>query len=239
MFVGIGGKVGHARNAVMRERTAQFFLGNVGVCHSLYHVRTGNEHVRRVLHHDVEICDRGAIDSATRAGTHDATNLRHDAARQSVAQKDICVATQTYHAFLNASAAGIIQANNGYAYLHRQVENFANFFGMSFREGTAEDGKVLRKHNHPTAIDETVTRDDAVAGIELLFQTKVLRAMDDELVKLFKAVLVKQKLHALPRGHFVGSVLLLNSLDTATRFRLQRALPQEFKLGPGLPGLLL
>src|SRR6266545_1279939 len=239
MFVGIGSKVGRARNAIVRERTAQFFLGNVGVCHSLYHVRTGNEHVRRVLHHDVEVGDRGAIDSATRAGTHDATNLRDDAARQSVAQKDIGVATQTYHPFLNASAAGIIQTNNGYAYFHRQVENFANFFGMCFRERTAKDGKVLSKHNHPAALDETVTRDDAIAGIELLFQTKVLRAMDDELVKLFKAVLVKEKLQALTRGHFVGSMLLVNSLDAATSFRLQRALAQEFKPGLGLPGLLL
>src|SRR6266545_3736586 len=220
MFVGIGGKVGHARNAVMRERTAQFFLGNVGVCHSLYHVRTGDEHIRRVLDHDVEVCDRGAVNSASRAGPHDATNLRNDAACQRVAQKDISVATQTDHAFLNTGAAGIIQTNDGYAYLHRQVENFANFFGMSFGKGTAEDGEVLSKHNHATAIDETITGDDAIAGKELLFKTEVLRAMDNELVKLFKAVLIKQKLHPFAGCHFIGGMLLLNSLDTATRFRL-------------------
>src|SRR6266498_4664669 len=137
-----------------------------------------------------------------------------------------------------ASGVGPHHSYNMYAYLHRQVENFANFFGMSFRKGTAEDGKVLRKYNHPTAIDETVTGDDAVAGIELLIQTKVLRAMDDELVKLFKAVLIKQKLHAFARCHFVGSMLLLNSFDAATGFRLPRALAQEFKLRLGLPGLL-
>ena len=76
--------------------------------HGLDHVRAGDEHVRRILHHDVEVGDGRTVHRAARARPHDATDLRHHAAGQSVTQKNVCIAAQTDDAFLYARAAGII-----------------------------------------------------------------------------------------------------------------------------------
>ena len=89
-------------------------------------------------------------------------------------------------------AAGIVQPDNRHANLHRQVENFANFFRVSFGEGTAKDREVLSKDRNATAVDQTIAGNDAIAGIELLVKAKVARAVHDQLVKLFKAVLISR-----------------------------------------------
>jgi hypothetical protein len=128
MLVGVGRKVRYARNAVVRERTAEFFLGNVGVGHGLDNVGTSDEHVRRVLHHHVEVRDRGTVNRAAGARAHDATDLRDYAARQGVTQKDVGITAEANHAFLDAGAARVVQTNNRNADLHRQVEHFADFF---------------------------------------------------------------------------------------------------------------
>src|SRR5512132_1426640 len=239
MFIGVGGEVGHPRNAIVCECAAQFLLGDIGMCHGLNHVRTGDEHVRRILDHDIEVGDRRAVYGAAGAWTHDAADLRHNSARQRVAQKDVGVAAETDHTLLNASATGIVQANHGNANFHRQIENFAYFFGVRLREGTAEDSEVLSKDNHAPPIDQPVTRDDTIAWIELLFKTKVVRAVYYQLVKLFKAVLIKQKLDALARGHLVGCMLLLDACRPATRFGLQRTFAQELEFRFRLLRLLL
>src|SRR4051812_39576487 len=101
--------------------------------YGLDHVWSSDEHVRRVLHHDVEIRDRRTVNSAARAWSHDATDLRHDAARQSVAQKDIGVTAKTHDAFLNARAARIVETDDRRAHLHREVHNLADLLGVRLR----------------------------------------------------------------------------------------------------------
>src|ERR1051326_8418485 len=97
----------------MRRGAAELFLRHVLVRHSLDDVRTGDEHVRGVLDHYVEVGDRRTVDGAARAWAHDATNLRNNSGSQRVAQKNIGVSTEADDAFLNARAARIIQANDG------------------------------------------------------------------------------------------------------------------------------
>src|SRR5258705_4240868 len=206
--------------------------------HGLDHVRSGNEHIRRVLDHDVEVSDRRTVDCTAGAWAHDATNLRHDSARQGVAQENVGVTSQTHHAFLNARAARIVQADNRNADLHRQVKNFADFFCVGFREGTTEDSEILGKHNHAPPVYQTIAGNHTITGIELLVETEVLRTMHHEFAKLFKAVLVQQEVDPLARGHLIGRMLLLHALGSATLFRLQRTFSQNFEFGFGLLWLL-
>src|SRR5439155_10321994 len=126
-----------------RRRSTELFFSHVFVRHGLDHVRAGDEHVGRVLDHDIEISDRRAIDCAARTRPHDATDLRHDTAGERVAQKDVRVTAETENAFLYARAAGIVQPDNWRADLHRQVHYLANFFRVRFRKGTAKDREVL------------------------------------------------------------------------------------------------
>src|ERR1043165_7313284 len=173
-----------ARYTVVCDRAAQLFLRHFLVRHGLDHVRTSDEHVRRVFDHDVEVSDRGTVNRAPRTWSHNATDLRHHSARKRVAQKDVGVTAETDHTFLNARAARIIQTNDRRAYFHREVHHFANLLGVSLGKGTTKHREVLREHEHVAAVDQTVTGDHAVAGIELLVESEVFRTMDHEAIEL-------------------------------------------------------
>ena len=91
-----------------------------------------------------------------------------DARGQRVAQEDVGVAAERHHAFLNARAAGVVQADDRRAQLQRQVHDLDDLGGVGFRQRSAEDGEVLGEGEHLTAVDEAVAGDDAVAGNDLL-----------------------------------------------------------------------
>ena len=61
-------------NTVVCNRSTQRLFRHFLVRHGLDHVRSGNEHVRRVFNHDVEVSDGRTVDSAPRAWSHDATD---------------------------------------------------------------------------------------------------------------------------------------------------------------------
>src|SRR5215204_1261123 len=94
----------YARNAVMCDCAAQLLLGYFFVRDRLNNVWPGDEHVRRVFDHHIEVGDRRAIHSSSGARSHDAANLRHHSARQCVTEKNISVTSKTDHAFLNSSS---------------------------------------------------------------------------------------------------------------------------------------
>ena len=128
-----GGKVRHAAGGVVRHRAAQVVLGDVFMRNGLDDVRAGDEHVGRIARHENKIGDRRRIHSAARAGPHDRADLRNHAAGQRISQKNIGVTRQRHHAFLDARAARIVEANHGRAVAHRQVHDLADFQGIGFR----------------------------------------------------------------------------------------------------------
>src|SRR5215217_9238283 len=99
----------NTRNAVVRNGSSECLLRDFLVRDGLDHVWPGNEHVRRVFDHDVEIRDRGTVNGAACTGTHDATDLRHHTARERVAKKNVRVPTETDNALLNTRAARVVQ----------------------------------------------------------------------------------------------------------------------------------
>ena len=111
----------------------------------LMHVRAGHEHVARALDHDGEVGDRRRVHGAAGARPHDRGDLRHDAGRQRVAQEDVGVAAERQHAFLNARAARVVQADDRRAHLHRQIHDLDDLRGVGLGERSAEDGEVLRE----------------------------------------------------------------------------------------------
>ncbi len=215
-----------SRNTVVRNSTAEFFLRDFLMRHCLDHVRSGDEHVRRVFDHDVEVSDRGTVNGAARARSHDATDLRDHAARECVAQKDVSITTETNNAFLNTRAARIIQTDNRRADLHREVHNLANLFRVSLGKGTAKHSEVLRQDEHVTGINQAVTSNHPIAGIDLLVKSEISRAMDHELVKLFERTVIQQELDAFASRHLSRVMLLLHTSVATACLRLNAALPQ-------------
>jgi hypothetical protein len=128
----------------VRDRAAQFLLRDDFVGHRLDHVRAGHEHVRAVLHHEDEVGHRRRIDRAARAGPHDQADLRDHARGVDVALEDLGIAGQRVDAFLDARAAGIVEADHRRADLHRHVHDLADLLRVAFRHRAAEHGEVLR-----------------------------------------------------------------------------------------------
>src|SRR6267142_1868365 len=208
-----------ARFSIVRRRSAELFFGHIFVRYGLDHVRAGDEHVGRVLDHDIEVGDRRTVNGAARARAHDAADLRHDAAGQSVAQKNIRVPAEADYAFLYARATGIIQPDDRRADFHGEIHHLTNLFRVCFGKGTTKDSAVLGKDKDLAAIDQSMAGDDAVAGIDLLVHPEILRTMLDQLVELLKRSFVEQELDSLARSHLAVGVLLLDAHGATACFR--------------------
>src|SRR5205814_341350 len=162
---------------------------------------------------------------------HDAADLWHNAACQSIAKKDICITAKTYHALLNARAAGIIQADNWRTDLHCEIHDFADLFRVRFGKGAAKDCEVLGEDKDFPAVDQAVTGHDSIAGINLIFQSKIMRTMLNQSVKLLKCSFIEEKIDAFTRRHLSRGVLLLNARGAAAGLGLLLAVAQLFEFG--------
>ena len=211
----LDGEMRDAALLVVRHRAAELFLGDVLVRHRLDHVGAGDEHVARLLHHDDEVGDRRRVDGAAGAGAHDRGDLRHHARGERVAEEDVGVAAERDDAFLDARAAGVVQADDRRAVAHRHVHHLADLGGVGFRQRAAEHGEVLREGVDHAAVDAAVAADHAVAGDDLLLHPEVLAAVGDELVHFLERARIEQARHALARGQLACVVLLLEPLFAA------------------------
>src|SRR5215213_3978947 len=118
-------------NAVVSNRSSECLLRDFLVGDGLDHVWSGNEHVRRVFDHDIEIGDRRTVNGAARTRTHDATDLGHHTARERVAKKNVRIATETDDTLLDTRAARVVQTDDRRADLHREIHHLADLFRVS------------------------------------------------------------------------------------------------------------
>src|SRR6185437_9626405 len=122
------------------------------------------------------------------------------------------------HAFLNARAAGIVQANHGRARAHRELHDFGDFSGVRFGKRAAEDGEVLRENVGQTAVDTSKAANEAVAGRALLGHAEIGAMVLDEFVELLEGVFVEEQFDALARAELSFFVLALAAFGAAACF---------------------
>ena len=134
------------------------------------------------------------------------------------AEKDVGISGQRSHAFLNARASGVVQANHGCAHFCGEIHNLDDLSRIRFGKRAAEDGEVLREDIDEPAFDAAVAGDEAVAVRFLLGHAEVGAAVGDEFVGLFEGAFVEQELDALPRRHFAFLVLALAALRASSVF---------------------
>ena len=158
-----GDEMSDAAFFVVGHGAAELLLGDFLMRDGFDDVGAGHEHVRSFAGHENKIGDGRRIDRAARARAHDGADLRDDAAGQSVAQKNVGVAGERSDAFLNARAAGIVQADQRSAGAHGEIHNFADFSGVGFGERAAEHREILRENVDEAAVDAAKTGDEAVA----------------------------------------------------------------------------
>ena len=96
-------------------------------------------------------------------GPENGGDLRHDARGERVAEEDVGVAAQRDDAFLDARAAGVVEADHRRAVAHREIHHLADLLGERLGERAAEHGEVLREDVDEPSVDAAVAGDDAVA----------------------------------------------------------------------------
>ena len=166
---------------------------------ALHDVRPGDEHVARPLDHDREVRDGRRVHRAAGARSEDHGDLRHDARRQDVAQEDLRVAAQRGDALLDPRTAGIVEADDRRADLHRQVHDLADLLGVRLRERAAEDREVLAEDEDQPPVDRAVAGDDAIAEDALPVEAELRGPVGDERVELDEGPGVEQEVEALAR----------------------------------------
>jgi hypothetical protein len=137
--------------------------------------------------------------------------LRDHAGRDDVALEHLAVAAERRHAFLDAGAAGIEQADDGRACLHRHVLDLDDLLRVRLGQRAAEHGEILGEGEHGAAVDGAPAGDDAVAGNPAVLHAEVGRAVLDEHVELLERALVHQQLEPFACGQLAALVLSVDS----------------------------
>ena len=212
----------------MGHGAAQLLCGDVLAGDGFDDLGTGDEHVGGLIHHEDEVGEGGGVDRAAGAGAHDGGDLGHHAGGPGIAVEDAAVAGQRVHSLLDAGAAGVVEADDGCAHLHGQVQHLPDLLGMHLAQRAAHNSEVLGIDIHKAVVNGTVAGDHALAGGLHALHTEVGAAVLHESIQLHKAVGVQQRSDALPGGHLTGSVLLLPPLGAAAGFDLFASLAEIF-----------
>uniref|UniRef100_A0A6J5ZWW6 Unannotated protein n=1 Tax=freshwater metagenome TaxID=449393 RepID=A0A6J5ZWW6_9ZZZZ len=200
--------MGDARLRVVRHCAAELFKADLFAGDRLDHVGPGDEHVRALLDHQDEVCDRGRVDRAAGAGSHDQADLRDHAGAHHVAHEDVAVGAQRNDAFLDSRAARVVDADHRAADLRCEVHHLAHLLRHNFPERSAKDCEVLTEHADAAAVDRAVTGNDGVAPRAVLLHVEVGSAVPHEGVELLKRIRIEQLLDPLTGGVLAAVVLL-------------------------------
>ena len=135
--------------------------------------------------------------------------------RLHIAPEDFGIAAQAAHAFLNAGAAGIDEADDGHAVAQRQIHDAANLVALHFAERAAVDREVLRVHVYRAAINLAVAGDHAFAQKLLSGEAGFITLAGNERFEFVERAVIEQPFQAFTRGELAFGVLLGHSIGSA------------------------
>src|SRR5262249_17825929 len=140
------------------------------------------------------------------------------------------IAAERDDTFLNACAAGIVEADDGCAHARGHIHNLDDFPRVGFGKGSAENREILRENEYQAAVDAPVAGYEAVAKILALGEAEVIGAMGHKAIGLFKRAFIEQELNALARRHLPFFVLSFAALAAAALFGQLVAALELFEL---------
>ncbi len=215
VFLGSGLELGHAALGSVDGSTAEFLLRHVLAEHLLDDGRTGQEHIRGTFRHDDEVGQSGGVNRTAGARAEDCGDLRNHARGEDVALKDLGVAGQGVHTFLDTGAARVVEADARGTVLHGHVHHLADLLGQGLGQGAADHGEVLCEDIDQTAGDRAVTGHHTVAQVGFLLHAEVVAAVGHEHVEFFEATLVEEHVDALASRVFPFGVLAVDTFLAA------------------------
>ncbi len=216
----VGDERGHTGLRRVRHGTTEFLERHLLTRDRLHDVGAGDEHVRRLAHHEDEVGHRRRVHGATGARAQDHRDLGDDAGRLDVASEDAAVAREADDTLLDACARAVVQTDERSAGLERQVHQLVDLLREHLTEGATEDGEVLGEDEHLAPVDRAPAGDHTV-GVRPLVEAGLVRTMPRQHVELVEAPLVEEVVDALAGEHLALRVL---TLDRALRAGGERGL---------------
>ena len=179
-------------------------------------VRAADEHVRVLPRHDDEVGERGRVGGTAGAGAGDDRDLRDHAGGQHVAEEDLAVAGECLDAFLDAGAAGVVDADDRDAGLDGEVQQVADFLGVDGADRAAADGEVLGEGGDLAAIDHAGGADDAVTGHLAFFEAEVDARVVGVHAELDEVAAVEERGEAFAGAEQAFFVAFFDAVDAAS-----------------------
>ena len=185
--------------------------------HRFDDIRAGDEHVTAAPGHHHEIGQARGIDGPACTGPQHEADLRYHAAGLRVVPEQVSEASQTPDPFLDAGADGVEHRDNRQTRGRGGAQQASHFLRLHLRKRPTAHGEVLREHRHPPPFNQAKSRDDAVAGVTLLFEPESGVAMLDERRHFFERLGVEQTFDAFTRGELPSGVLRVDTLLAAAQ----------------------
>ncbi len=179
-------------------------------------VRAADEHVGVLARHDDEVGEGGRVGRTAGAGAGDDGDLRDHAGGEHVAEEDLAVAGKRFDAFLDAGAAGVVDADDGDAGLDGEVEQVADFLGVDGADGAAADGEILGEGGDLAAIDRAGGADDAVTGHLAFFEAEVDAGMVGVHSELDEVAAVEERGESFAGAEQAFFVAFFDAVDAAS-----------------------
>ncbi len=205
----LGAEVGNAAPGGMRLGSAQLLQRHVLAGNGADHVRSGDKHLADVFDHENEVRHRRRVHGPTGAGSGDDRDLRHHARRADVTKENLAVPGKALNALLDASACGVVDANDRAAVALGKVHHLDHLLGVSLAKRSAEDGEILGEDGNLAALDGAEAGHDAVTVWVRAIHAELGRAMLDKGVQLHEGAFVEQGQHPIPGAALAPLRLLL------------------------------
>src|SRR4030088_295943 len=107
------------------------------------HLGARDEHVSLSRNDEDEVGDGGRVDGATGAWPGDDADLRDHSRRAHIPQEDVGIAREGDHPFLDARAAGIVDADDWDAVAQGELLYLDDLLGGDLSERAAEHCRVI------------------------------------------------------------------------------------------------
>ena len=125
-------EMSHTTLAGMNAGAAELLLGNFFTKDLLNYGRAGEEHVAGVLAHDCEVGEGRRINGTAGAGAEDGADLGNHTRCKDIALENLRVTCESVHTFLDASSAGVVEADDRCTDFHSLVHDLADLEGEGF-----------------------------------------------------------------------------------------------------------
>jgi len=192
--------VGHTAFGGMNLRPAKLLGGDIFTGDLLDHFGSRQEHIRRLPNHHDKISDGRRIDGAPGAWSQNKGNLGNHARVENIFQENIGITSQGIYAFLYPCPAGIVEPDNRRSNTGGHIHNLADFLGIRFRQGSSEEGKILREDKNKSTVDGSVAGNNTIGERPVFLHIKVGAAMGDKNIKFFKTIFIQNFVQPLSGG---------------------------------------